>query len=224
MTVCGTVWRWRELTADDHDASGQWRERLAPGEIHRAAAFPVPAVRAAFVAARDLLRALVAQWSGLSPSEVTIERTEAGAPLIAGHPEVGCSISHAGAVAVVALRTAGPVGIDIEPVDRQLLDVDALVPVACTGAEGAAIRALPVHERTARFLSLWTGKEAVLKALGVGLQTDPRTVAVFLPDQHRCGYAEHAGQRWQLHAVTDIPGYVVTLAIPDVLPPATLAS
>jgi 4'-phosphopantetheinyl transferase len=205
-------------------ASGQWRERLAPGEVRRAAAFPVPAVRAAFVAARDLLRTLVAQWSGVSPSEVTIERTEAGAPLVVGHPEVGCSISHAGAVAVVALRTAGPVGIDIEPVDRQLLDVDALLPVACTGAEGAAIRALPVHERTARFLSLWTGKEAVLKALGVGLQTDPRTVAVFLPDQHRCGYAEHAGQRWQLHAVTDIPGYVVTLAIPDVLPPATLAS
>jgi 4'-phosphopantetheinyl transferase len=224
MTVCGTVWRWRELTSDDHDANGQWRDRLAPWEIHRAAALPVPAVRAAFVAARDLLRTLVAQWSGVSPAEVIIERTEAGAPRIAGYPEVGCSISHAGAVAVVALRTAGPVGIDIEPVNRPLFDVDALVPVACTGAEGAAIRALPVHERTACFLSLWTGKEAVLKALGVGLQTDPRTVAVFPPDQHRCGHAEHAGQRWQLQAITDIPGYVVTLAVPDVRPPATIAS
>jgi 4'-phosphopantetheinyl transferase len=224
MTVCGTVWRWRALTSDDLDASGQWRERLAPGDVRRAAAFPVPVVRAAFVAGRDLLRALVAQWSGVSPSEVTIERTDAGAPRIAGHPAVGCSISHAGAVAVVALRTAGPVGIDMEPEDRQLLDVDALVPLACTVAEGAALRALPVHERTVRFLSLWTGKEAVLKALGVGLQTDPRTVAVVLPDQHRCGYAEHAGQRWQLHAVTDIPGYVVTLAIPDEAPPATLVS
>ena len=66
------------------------------------------------------------------------------------------------------LRAAGPVGVDIEVLRR--LPVIALARRWFTVAEANWVAAQPVHRRTRCFLTLWTGKEAMGKAIGDGLR------------------------------------------------------
>ncbi len=89
------------------------------------------------------------------------------------------SLSRAGSSVAVALSFSGPVGIDIESVDavvRAGFDDVAFNPV-----ELAALAELSVVDAGRARTAIWTGKEAALKAIGVGLRADPRTLTVRLP-------------------------------------------
>ncbi len=60
-------------------------------------------------------------------------------------------------------------GVDIELRDRRLPDTRALARSVLSPAELDALDRSPRGERDALFLRAWTRKEAVLKAMGVGL-------------------------------------------------------
>ena len=73
-------------------------------------------------------------------------------------------------LAAVALAQAAPVGVDVERLRLELLDDDL------------SAAALHPSERTApctpeRFFALWVRKEAVLKAMGIGLALAPASFA-----------------------------------------------
>jgi 4'-phosphopantetheinyl transferase len=69
---------------------------------------------------------------------------------------------------------AATIGVDIERYPARI-DLDALMPVFCTREECEELSALQDVERARSLLELWTRKEALLKAFGVGLLTDPST-------------------------------------------------
>jgi 4'-phosphopantetheinyl transferase len=223
VTPDGITWRWREYTADDLAPAGRWQERLAPEELAHARSLERPAVRAAFVAGRDLLRALVSEWTGAPPAQVAVTRSAFGAPTLPDHPGAGCSISHSVKAAVVALRPAGAVGVDLEPHDRPFTDLPALLPLACSEAERAGLDGLDADILRVRFLTLWTAKEAALKALGLGLQVDPRTVHVEFACDAETGSVHAAGQRWHLRRLPTVTAHLAVLAIPHDTTPVTVA-
>jgi len=115
-----------------------------------------------------------------------------------GQPRVDgafVSLSRAGGLVAVAVSLAGAVGVDIETVAR--VSASGFDDVAFTDRELAAIRAAEnPDELRARF---WTTKEAVLKARGTGLRTDPRLVDASEPME---GTETSAPE----------PGYVLTVA------------
>ena len=91
-----------------------------------------------------------------------------GQPRVGDGEAVWASLTRAGGFVAVAVSTVGPVGIDLEDpgaVDRAPLD-------AFGPAEREIIRDSAEPARTAT--SLWTAKEAILKADGRGLRCDPR--------------------------------------------------
>lgn len=116
--------------------------------------------------------------------------TEHGQPFAEGVR--GLSLSHAGGF-TLAVRADGPVGIDHEP-------LGASVPpdVAAHPSE------------TGDPLMLWVRKEAILKAVGLGLQIDPRSF--WIDESGRCGpIPGYAGPPVR---VTDlsVEGFVAALA------------
>lgn len=126
---------------------------------------------ATFVDAADLLRRLLAEVTGSGGHEL-VRRCGAcagphGKPEVRGG-EAHVSLSRTGTLVVVAVTAAGPVGVDVETDEA-------------TSFAGFAGVALAPGERAgtvAQRARLWTAKEAVLKAAGVGLTVDPRAVRV----------------------------------------------
>lgn len=150
---------------------------LSPDERERASRYRLPHDAALFVTARAVARRLVAAFTGRSPNMVSFALDRYGKPQPHDAPGLGVSISHAGRLAAVAVAQGACVGIDVEPVARERRVVESVVPLLAP-AEQRALEALTGDARAERFLRIWTRKEAVLKVLGTGLQTDLASFAV----------------------------------------------
>jgi 4'-phosphopantetheinyl transferase len=105
---------------------------------------------------------------------VALRRSRAGKPELPGSV-FRVSLAHSGEVALVAVASGQEVGVDVE-VFRAETESWSLSSHALTESEQARLKALPVSRRSGAFLSIWTRKEAVLKALGVGLALDPQLI------------------------------------------------
>lgn len=78
------------------------------------------------------------------------------------------SVSHSGHVVMVALCLDAPVGVDVEAVPDVDPDDELLACVLPVARRADGLRA-PRAERRGALAEHWTRKEAVLKALGVGI-------------------------------------------------------
>jgi 4'-phosphopantetheinyl transferase len=132
-----------------------------------------------------------------------------GRPLLAPVPRLALphvSIGHAGAVTVVALSSAGPIGVDVESSDAAAFDT--FPAVALHPAEKAG----STRERTVT----WVRKEALLKATGHGLVVDPARICLTEPGDPPVliewplpGPPPSA----QLYDVETAPGHVAAVAV-----------
>ncbi|MFG3713891.1 4'-phosphopantetheinyl transferase family protein [Micromonospora sp. NPDC047730] len=124
---------------------------------------PIPAGR--------LLRRAGATLLGRAEAQIVVGHGPDGRPLVSSSDvdaQVSVSVSRADRVVVVATRLAGPVGVDVER--SRPLPALALARRWYAPAEAAWLAGRPAGGRAADFLRLWTAKEAVGKALGVGLR------------------------------------------------------
>ena len=78
----------------------------------------------------------------------------------------------------VALYRGTDVGIDVERADRRTTHTRRLAERILTDAELAAVDGLDDEVLDRSLIATWTRKEAVLKACGIGLRRDLRTVDV----------------------------------------------
>jgi 4'-phosphopantetheinyl transferase len=154
---------------------------LSSSDRDRADRFRQPADRARFVVARALLALLLREELDYRPAVLELALTDKGRPHLADFPAVHFSISHAGDWVAVALAAGARVGVDVESLDRRL-DLDPLAERIFDPADLARFRALPDSDRTRAFFRAWTGKEAVLKAKGLGLFGGVQEICVPLED------------------------------------------
>ena len=134
-----------------------------------------------YVADHGIRRRLLARHLGCSPTEVAFAIGELGKPRLAsGGPHFNAS--RTGANALYAICEAAEVGVDVEPVHVDGIDVEGLAGRVLSPAERAALAALPDHARAAALTACWARKEAYLKALGSGLVFPLSDVEVWAGD------------------------------------------
>jgi phosphopantetheinyl transferase len=154
-----------------HWRMGSWR---AAGDVHRRR-----------LLARRWTRELVTgrlglDWEGFAPG------VPGRKPRLLGPTGADVSISHGDGTLLVAIVGSGLVGVDVEDEPFTAFDSPSLLRRMCSPAEHAALDALEASELSSpalrrRILArAWTIKEATLKARGVGLAVDPRSVEVDL--------------------------------------------
>jgi 4'-phosphopantetheinyl transferase len=119
-------------------------------------------------AARHALRLILAEALGCAPGDVKLAAGSFGKPALQGGEGPHFNLSHREHLALVGLHEHQPIGVDVE-VSRPLSDLDGLLASALSADERAAAARLAPAERLAHFYGCWTRKEAVLKALGVGV-------------------------------------------------------
>ena len=121
-------------------------------------------------AGRALLARALAD-AGLSPA-LPVAADASGKPFLPDAPGLHFSIAHCGERVVCAVAGC-PVGADLERERALRYDIAERI---CTSAERAVLRT------DADRFALWTGKEAAVKAVGLGLRLPLRTVEVGLEE------------------------------------------
>ncbi len=150
---------------------------LSPDEQARASRFKFERDRDRFVAAHLALRQVLALHVGVAMQRLEFNTGAWGKPALADHPALPFNLSHSGGIALIAVGTANPIGVDVE-LERPIPDWDALASDYFAPAERTALAALRANARDRAFLTCWTRKEACLKAIGLGLNVAPRSVEV----------------------------------------------
>lgn len=165
-----------------------------------------------YTLAAALLRTVVGHICHCDPRIVDVDRSCRRCGRWHGPPrlvdtDLFASISHSGDVVAVALSTTGPVGIDIEEIVER--DVARIKPLVCHPIEVAACRTL--HD----LYVCWTRKEAVLKALGYGLDIAPSEIAVTRADEppRVRSIAGYAADGWTMTDIAGDGAYVGAVAL-----------
>ena len=130
--------------------------------------------RRQYTLCRAALRALLCDRLGCRNDELSFRESERGKPhaRLRGAPApVSFSVSHSGVHGLLAVAREGRLGVDVEQrVPRR--DLDALIEAVLAPDERTELASTSGGDRIVRFYGLWTIKEALVKALGTGLQLD----------------------------------------------------
>ncbi|WP_405652585.1 4'-phosphopantetheinyl transferase family protein [Streptomyces sp. RK9] len=132
----------------------------------------------AFLSARATTRRVLGWVLGRGPKSVEFCRTEHGRLALVDH-EVCFSSAYVGDQQLVAVSLISEVGVDIQDGD---VAYGENLHLALTDWEQRLLRRLSPDARQMFFLSLWTRKEAVLRAAGYGLRVPPDEVDVLVED------------------------------------------
>jgi 4'-phosphopantetheinyl transferase len=158
----------RRCDAEDIDALV---ELLSPQERARAERFRQADDRRRFILGRGLLRTMLGRQLDLPPASLVFGANPHGKPTLADARGIAFNVSHSGDYVLVAVGRAAAIGVDVERV-RPDVDVAGVGRQVFTPAERALIAAAPDARKTALFFRQWTLKEAVAKAVGLGLSLD----------------------------------------------------
>jgi 4'-phosphopantetheinyl transferase len=163
------------------DRAGAELERwLTPEELAEGCRFRHPGRRRQWLLGRVAAKRLAGESLG-NPAAVRVRRGPQGAPWLAdpaGRPQpLALSLAHAEglALAVTAPGAATRLGADLERVEPRGV---AFLEDHYTPAERRWLDGLAPAERPLAACVAWTVKEAVLKALGVGLGAPADSVSV----------------------------------------------
>lgn len=166
-----------------------FRDVLSASEQRRLVAYRDEAAALRFLTGRLLLRVVLGAMLGVPARSVPLDATcgRCGAPhgkprLATAHPPVEASLAHAGDRVAVAVTHSAAIGVDVEPVGGPRTD-PAVLAAALAERERAAVSSLPESRQPWALVTYWTRKEAVLKAAGLGVATDPASVAVAAPTE-----------------------------------------
>jgi 4'-phosphopantetheinyl transferase len=167
------VWWWDLPERTDPDDLAL----LNTAEYERALRFHAERDAAAFVRTHAGARRAVGALLGIPPRTVDLGRRECpgcgdgshGPPRVARPPvPLAVSLSRTAGRGVLALRAGTWVGVDVEAV--RAVRTESLVEMVLTDGERRVLAGLdPGDERDRAFHRCWTRKEAVVKAVGVGL-------------------------------------------------------
>lgn len=146
---------------------------LSAEEMRRADRFRFSLHRNRFILAHAASRHVLGMYSGCPASSIDFVFSPQGKPsLVNNHKgKIEFNLSHSEDLGVVAVSSGSILGIDVEQV-REMADWPQMASQFYSDAEIVAIERAPSNEKSTMFLRFWTRKEALLKAIGTGLQDD----------------------------------------------------
>lgn len=195
-----------------------WRDVLGDDERQRVAGYHFSADALRYAASRYWLRRVLARHLGSRPQDVAFSYGEFGKPALQHSVALHFSVSHTDGMTLIAIGDA-PLGVDVEKL--RTWNEAASRPPYFQPHELARIAACEPGKRDALCWSLWTAKEALLKATGDGMRgmhgVALRETASAC-DAYVLSPALERGTPWQLLRLEPAAGYVGALAVPTALP------
>lgn len=182
-----------------------WLDR---DEMQRRDRFLYGGARQRFTLCRAALRSVLCRELDCRNEHLAFEASEHNKPsaTVRGRPApISFNVSHSGRHGLIALAPGGRVGVDVEERVPHP-NLDELIAAVMGPNERSELAAAPRSRRLHLFFNLWTMKEALSKAHGMGLSMD---VARFeIPPAMREGaasgcfrFADLPDVAWRLHNI-----------------------
>ena len=186
-TCMGTVGVAQCHLDDDRDiALAKTWSFLSADEVTRARRFHFDRDRDRYVRGRGFLRSILAQKCGQNPANLVFGTGAQGKPFLQNSDQE-FNLSHSRDLAVLIVSRVGPVGVDLEFIDRQA-DITGLMQTCLTPDEADVLASLPEEKQRDHFFAFWTAKEARMKLTGEGMSLSPRQIALDLRGGMPVGY------------------------------------
>jgi 4'-phosphopantetheinyl transferase len=126
-----------------------------------------PGAAQEFIASRSIVRQLLARQCDCAPSDISFGIAAGGKPYLEQpRTPLAFNLSHGGGFCALATGRVASVGVDIEAMHPNALD---LADTVFTRREFLQYTAVPSAKRLQAFFRAWVAKEAYLKATGEGL-------------------------------------------------------
>jgi 4'-phosphopantetheinyl transferase len=169
-----------------------------------------------YAAAHALLRATLSRESDRAPADWRFDKTTNGKPFLIGHGADGVrfSLSHASGMVASVVNAHADVGVDIECIDCDV-EVVNIAGRFFAPAEVAQLTSLTANQQRDRFFDLWTLKEALSKALGVGMGQSLASHAFTVGNDSEIGLdaADTEVNLWQFGLISPRPRYRLAVAV-----------
>lgn len=189
---------------------------LASEEWDQAFRFRSPRGQRRFIAARGLLKQILAGYLHCEPLQVERCLGAFGKPrLRCGHdrrPDLRFNCSYSNGLGIFAFAEGEEIGVDVEHVNSNIIE-EKIPEFFFTASETAFLRSLPRKLQPKAFFTIWTRKEAYVKARGEGFRIplDSFEVASSYHAPAKLLSDEHC--EWFLQSFQPAPGYIASLAI-----------
>jgi 4'-phosphopantetheinyl transferase len=121
-----------------------------------------------YIEVHGRLRQLLSGILDQAPEKLVIEKTAFGKPYLAEHPELVFNLSHSANDYIIGVGKNCSIGVDIEHYNPRA-NFSGLVSKCFADEEIQYWNSLPEDQKKRAFYSLWTRKEAFVKAVGRGL-------------------------------------------------------
>jgi len=206
------LWIW----GLDNPVPPQLAAALSNEERTRVLCFAAPLHASRSLSARAILRGILARYVGLPPGALQFSYGPHGKPALCGiqQPVPYFNLSHSGHIVALALCWDAELGIDIELMRPIKEDVAAFFSVR----ERQALAELSEADALRRFYHLWTCKEALLKALGLGLAVALDRLEIAIVPDHPPQILDlngdlEAARQWQLRQFEPATGFAGAYAV-----------
>jgi 4'-phosphopantetheinyl transferase len=185
---------------------------LSDDERARASRFLFPQHRERFTSGRGLLRMLLGGYLDAIPGDLRFTYGPQGKPALDGGGDLRFNVSHADDCIVFAVGRVD-VGVDIEAIDRDVAIAD-IAARHFSAAERAEVGAAAADRRA--FFSVWTRKEAYIKARGLGLSLDLSAfdAAASCGEDGWTPIRGADGEAWQVRRLPELPRHEGAVAAP----------
>jgi 4'-phosphopantetheinyl transferase len=211
---------WRANLDSFSPQAKNFEKILSADELERANHFYFQKDQNRFRWGRALLRIILGSYLHQEPTQITLDYNPFGKPLLAKFPEgksLHFNLSHSQGIALYAVTQGKEIGIDIEQL-RPDFPSKKIAERFFTAQESDRLSEVPSEKKSEFFFSLWTCKEAYLKAKGMGLhlpldQFEVNSIFGELTQRLIIANNPQEANRWSIRQFTPTPGYIAAVAV-----------
>jgi 4'-phosphopantetheinyl transferase len=211
-----TVDIWRASASQPPQILDQLLQTLSQDEQDRVNRLRFDHHRYRAIASRGILRSILARYLHCDPKTIAFQYGTHGKPRVTASclANLEFNLSHSEDLIICAIALQ-PVGIDVEFL-KEIPYCDQLINRYFSLQEQAIFNALPIEAKQQAFFQYWTGKEAILKAAGLGIfdlqkiELKPLGKGVQLSS---VSGGDQSLAAWHLHSFEPQSNYFASIAI-----------
>lgn len=136
-----------------------------------------------FIIAHAMLRIILAHYAKIPPENLIFCQHSNGKPFLKDFPQIQFNLSHTGENALVAIGKDYPLGIDLELFTHR--PYEGIGKQMFSNRENNILKNSSNNIKPMIFFKIWTQKEAVIKADGIGMNNHTKEfeVPIFIPPE-----------------------------------------